>query len=214
MKTQLAAIDQIQRALSKATNVLEVKELRDRATGLATYYRLQKGCKDVERQAVVIRLRAERRLGELLKKSVRPGNFKLSRNTTNRLPDGITRDQSSQWQQLAVIPTRAFEDLLASRGELSTRRAVQLAREHARRRYRAGGPESGGNIITGDMAVLSKKLEANSVAAFVSDPPYADTAAYAKLARLAKQKLRVGGVVVLRGPMVVQSGYRFRDRIE
>lgn len=62
--------------------------------------------------AAEIRLRAERRAGELLAEMRQKGerkkpgdNRKTSRSTTSQLSDlGISRDQSSNWQKVAAIP--------------------------------------------------------------------------------------------------------------
>jgi hypothetical protein len=52
---------------------------------------------EAERQACEIRLRAERKAGQLLKQQVSRGGSK-SREATLK-PLGISKDQSSQWQQ-------------------------------------------------------------------------------------------------------------------
>ena len=48
-----------------------------------------------------IRLRAERRIGEMLGETIKLGNPKVSSGTT--LPDDVTRDQSSKWQRIAWL---------------------------------------------------------------------------------------------------------------
>lgn len=70
------------------------------------------------------RIRAERRAGELLKETKESGQRHKghgdqkseSRHTTPKLPDfGITRDQSSKWQQLAAryeLRAQALRDLM------------------------------------------------------------------------------------------------------
>jgi hypothetical protein len=83
--------------------------------------------RDVERKAAEIRLRAERKTGELLKATKESGDRlssgqpqKVSScDTTILLPPpkkladlGISRDQSSKWQKLAEIPEEKFNDAL------------------------------------------------------------------------------------------------------
>lgn len=59
--------------------------------------------------ATDIRLRAERKAGELLKKlnphkaAGRPSKNKSSRATNFLKPNGISRDQSANWQKLAAL---------------------------------------------------------------------------------------------------------------
>jgi hypothetical protein len=55
-----------------------------------------------ERRACEIRLRAERKAGQLLAKQVKRGGSK-SRDTTLK-PNGISKDQSSRWQKLGAVP--------------------------------------------------------------------------------------------------------------
>jgi hypothetical protein len=65
---------------------------------------------DLQNMAAEIRLRAERRAGELLAEMARTGQRAakgdqkpMSRKST--LPElGISRNQSSQWQKVAAIP--------------------------------------------------------------------------------------------------------------
>jgi hypothetical protein len=71
--------------------------------------------KTTERKAREIRIRAERKTGELLKETKQNGTRQgqgqpkkeTSKGTTFLSDLGITRDQSSKWQQLAEIPEDA-----------------------------------------------------------------------------------------------------------
>jgi hypothetical protein len=78
---------------------------------------------EAERQACEIRMRATRRLGQLLaereKPKGSPGNQytgPLARSDGSKtLADiGITRDQSSQFQKLAAVPEDDFEAALTA----------------------------------------------------------------------------------------------------
>ena len=83
------------------------------------YYVQQARNTDAERKASEIRIRAERRAGQLLiemkKNGQRDagGRGKIESRSTTQLKDiGITRDQSSKWQQLAEVPDHEFEAAL------------------------------------------------------------------------------------------------------
>lgn len=118
--TQLVRYDAARQALQLAHSVDEVKEIRDKAQAMAAYARQ---AKDTELLWWVteIKIRAERRAGEMLRDSgIKAGNPQLSKSTTiaEKLPDlGITRDQSSRWQKLAAIPDKKFEQAVAAAKE-------------------------------------------------------------------------------------------------
>lgn len=188
----LAVLTRIERQLAKA-NETDAKEIRDKAEAIRVYARQQKGCKDIEREAAVIRLKAERQLGKLLAGKVRAGNPNCLPG--GQLPEGITRNQSSDWQTLAKVPKRQFDKYLVSRNP-TTKGAVTLGRQHARKRNNAKGPDSGGKVLTGDMWQLHSHLDDDSVDLFFTDPPYGEPAEYGRLAELAASKLKDGGLCV------------------
>src|SRR3954464_5379765 len=97
------------RAIAEAHAVDEVKDIRDKALAIEMYARLAQNV-ETERRACEIRLRAERRAGQLLrdmeKLKGRPGKA----SSATMLSDlGISYDQSSNWQQLADVPEDDFE---------------------------------------------------------------------------------------------------------
>jgi hypothetical protein len=111
----LVRYDAMCRAIAEAHAVDEVKDVRDKARAIEMYARQAQNT-EAERQAIEIRLRAERKCGELLagdmERAGRGRPAKMSDDTT--LSDlHISRDQSSQWQRLAGIPRDDFEADLA-----------------------------------------------------------------------------------------------------
>jgi hypothetical protein len=127
--TGLAKYDAMCTAIAVCSRVDEAKEIRDKARALEVYAKQAQNT-EAERKAGEIRLRAERRAGELLREmkqrserhNGRGGDQKsVSRASTLKLPDlGITRDQSSQWQKLADIPEREFEAEISKPGPKPT----------------------------------------------------------------------------------------------
>ena len=83
-----------------------------------------------------IKLRAERRAGELLKATVRPGNPQLSHHgIIGRLPENITPNQSSRYQRVAALPEPAFEQHIAETravddAELTTSGVLRAEQQH------------------------------------------------------------------------------------
>ena len=187
----LVLLDRAARALSRCS-VDEAKSIRDKAQALEVYARQAKQSATMERQCATIRLRAERRIGQLLAGMVRAGNPQLSHRATIGLGKlGITRSQSSRWQTAASLPEKDFDRYLASKGELTTNAILHLAKA---KRQPAMGARSGGNILTGGMKRLTEYLDGNSVDLILTDPPYDRIDLYEELAELAAVKLKPGSL--------------------
>jgi hypothetical protein len=117
--TALIRYDAARKALAAAHRVDEVKAIRDKAEAVRTYAKLA-GDLQLQNQACEIRLRAERRAGQLLiEMEKNPGTRGAGRprkdgtrvtrsDRTTAYPlkleeVGITKDQSSKWQRLALL---------------------------------------------------------------------------------------------------------------
>src|SRR5215813_11607237 len=116
---ELVRYDAMCRAIDAAHKVDEVKDIRDKAIALEHYAR-QALNTDAERRAAEIRLRAERKAGQLLTKMKESGERadkgqpKVTSTETTLNDLGITRDQSSQWQRLGAISQRDFNEALGA----------------------------------------------------------------------------------------------------
>lgn len=122
MSTSLVRYDAMCRAIAEAYKVDEVKDIRDKARAIEQYSRQAKNT-EAERQACEIRLRAERKCGQLLadmekaKGSAQPGIGRrgMQSSDVTALPQqtltglGISKQQSSDWQKLAAVPDADFE---------------------------------------------------------------------------------------------------------
>ena len=105
----LIHFDTARRELALAQSVDEVKEIRDRAEALRQYAKRAGKSLEMQNMCAEIKLRAERRAGELLKEQDKnPGQ--LYRGCTMqprgeeppKLSDiGINKWQSSRWQRIA-----------------------------------------------------------------------------------------------------------------
>lgn len=148
---ELVLYERAKTALAEAHRVDEVKEIRDRAEAAAAYARQAKDSEMI-RWATEIKVRAERRAGEMLREMAargeramrtdgskfggngRPlaGSSGRPANTPVRLADmGVTKDQSSRWQALAAMPAEHFETAVETAkhvsGEVS---AAFVLRQH------------------------------------------------------------------------------------
>jgi hypothetical protein len=108
------------RALAEAVRIDEVKDIRDKAAAMRLYA-MQARDRVLIDQATEIRLRAERRAGELLKDMANNGerhrrgdsNQHAKSQTATLQNLDINKSQSSRWQKLAETPDDDFEELVA-----------------------------------------------------------------------------------------------------
>jgi N6-adenosine-specific RNA methylase IME4 len=110
LSSPLAKLDAIKSLLAKTGSVEDVKDIRDKAEALRVYAKQAGYGLEIQNRVAELKLRAERKAGELLVEIVRPGNPQLSHDVTiDRLPElGIDRMQSSRWQLEASVPEPEF----------------------------------------------------------------------------------------------------------
>jgi hypothetical protein len=125
---QLIRYDAMCHAIAQAYEIDEVKDLRDKAVAIEAYARQAKNV-EAERQACEIRLRAERKWGQLYKASEKakgsPGNQHtgpLARDEGSKtlFDMGVSYDQSSRWQDLAEVDDETFEEEVVKPGASTT----------------------------------------------------------------------------------------------
>jgi hypothetical protein len=129
-ETGLLRYDAMCTAIAECHKVDEVKDLRDKAKAIEVYAKQAQNY-EAERQAAEVRIRAERRAGELLREMKTNGERESSggdRKSSSCDPRmiqpekrslqslGITYDQSSKWQQLAAVPEAEFERVVRGSG--------------------------------------------------------------------------------------------------
>ena len=116
---RLISYEAIKQALSEARSIYEVKEIRDKAEAIRLYARQAKDTK-LEAEAIEIRLRAERKAGQMLIQMRDAGL--LAKHGDNRhnleVPDrnlltlsdiDITKKQSAEWGDLADLLEDEFK---------------------------------------------------------------------------------------------------------
>lgn len=117
MTTQLVRYEQARTALAAVHSYDEVKDIMDQAERAAVYAR-QANDSDLIKYATEIRVRAQRRAGEMLAQTPKATGAAgigpiaveaTDRNTPTLAEMGITKDQSSNWQALASMTEEHFE---------------------------------------------------------------------------------------------------------
>lgn len=125
MTTELVKYDAACHAIAEARTVDEVKDVRDRAVAIQAYARQAKN-RQMEIDAAEIRIRAERRLGEMLAETPKntgtrtegggtgAGGTVSEPPATPTLADmGIDKKLSARSQKIAAVPKAEFEGKLA-----------------------------------------------------------------------------------------------------
>jgi hypothetical protein len=119
---QMVRYDAMCTAIAECYAVDEVKEIRDKAIALEAYAK-QAMNTEAERKATEIRIRAERRVGQLLAEKERGEGGRPDKNSVQREPSlseyaeakrmaGISDTQAKRWQGLAKVPDHEFESAL------------------------------------------------------------------------------------------------------
>lgn len=139
--SQLIKYEAACRALAECKSLDEVKSWADKAAAMQAYSRMAKD-KTMEVDAAEIRIRAERRLGEMLAATKADGGLNPAA-TLKRGPvlvddedgkkgptladAGISYDLSSRAQKLAAVPEAEFEAELAAKRERDQREGARVS---------------------------------------------------------------------------------------
>lgn len=121
MTTALVRLDALTQALQESRSVVEVKQIRDRAEALRQYARQSGENLGLQNDFAEIKLRAERRAGELLAEIERkPGTRTdtTSCQSDTRLQEaianaGIAQKTAYRWQSIFALSIDSFEQFIA-----------------------------------------------------------------------------------------------------
>ncbi len=223
--TVLQHFDRARRELAQAVSVDEVKDIRDKAEAMRLYLYQARESLGMQNLCAEIRLRAERRIGELLRETgisdrrrenlLRGRTIRLRMGTASLADLGITKSQSSRWQMISTLTEEDFDDRITeikeAGKELTTKALVEYARllrqdtirkekqEEGRRTLRLCPQGDRIRILHGDFrrVLVPPVVEPDSVDLIFTDPPYVSDSVhiYADLGRFAATVLKPGRLV-------------------
>lgn len=133
--SEMTALSDVERAIASIESVEDIKQVRDKAEAVRKYIASAGLGLEMQNKAAELKLRAERKAGEMLAEMKLHGGDRRSDDSDERtkLTDlGISKDQSSRWQLLARVPGNLFDEFVGQfnpRGiELTTAEALRYAR--------------------------------------------------------------------------------------
>lgn len=130
--TGLLKVEEARALLAECRDVDEAKDIRDKARAMEMYFRRREAGREAQNDAAEIKVRAERRLGELLREQKENGTRHPggkprieSRSVTQSegeapptLADlGIEKMSAKRWQDVARVPEPVFEEYIAQQRE-------------------------------------------------------------------------------------------------
>jgi 16S rRNA G966 N2-methylase RsmD len=219
---RLAKYETARHALQAAQSVDEVKDIRDKAEALRIYARRSQDY-EMSNWAAEIRIRAERRMGQMLRAQKESGEmnkgggdrksdeYHQSRNETSDLIPTlsdmcISKSMSSRAQAIASVPEDVFETTISeyktSKKELTgstMQKLVKKTKKEEKSKRKSAIPSNIGNhqLHLGNFSDI--EIPKASVDVIITDPPYPKEylPLYSELAQFSAKALKPGGSLVL-----------------
>jgi len=210
----LAKIDEAKRFLAEARDITDILKIHDMAIA-AHAWATARGAQEAAALAIEIKLRAERKGGEFPIGRKEAGTFGSGKKHDTLSSFNLTPKESERWQQMAKIPEKRFEQVLADSRKKTQKAVLQVAKDLAQELNRKDPakipvPDNGfyPKILEGDFRFLDE-LESNFFDLLLTDPPYGEDylELWSSLGQLAKRVLRPGGW------LVSYSGHAFLPRV-
>lgn len=218
----LAKIDKAKTYLTEAKTLQQVQEVIAVAEAAKVFAKRVNASIETINYAAEVRLRAERKLGEILAKTPKatgakgnPGGrgAKIVRSPNGTAQptlaaSGITKKISSRAQTLAAIPEEEFEEAIRpepgrelnhNRVAKAIQEKIQRAGRQAKRKAAAKtAPALDNRIIIGDFRKHADKIADGSVSLIFTDPPYDRKASkmLTEFYHFAEAKLAEGGSLI------------------
>lgn len=141
--TSLQKLNIARQLLAEAKSLDDVLHIRDIAEAARVYAQAAKLGLDSQNEAAEVKIRAERKAGEMLAQMPKASGGQPYQSTGNTMLPveptlaelGIEKMQSHRWQTIASLPADVFEDFITEtkedRGELTTAGVVRMAKFEA-----------------------------------------------------------------------------------
>ena len=132
-ENKLIKWEAVKQSIAECVNVDEIAQIRDKAESVRYALKQAGEAPEVIRQAEEIKLRAERRAGEIIIGMKEDGKI-LEHRPSEEVSQGVTllsdydisRNESSKWQKIALLPINKFEEFIATAPEISTAGAIRV----------------------------------------------------------------------------------------
>jgi hypothetical protein len=201
-------------ALIQAVKIDEVKSVLNKAEAMRHYARIA-GDYELESMASRLKVRAQRRIGELSKqlekaeahggKVCLPSSGKSKAATLKEA--GVSTSQAHRYEKLADIPEEEFEEWIEAKerkGKIIKAPEVVAAITSKKREQKAAEilkaapPELPQSLYVGDFREYAKQIPDESIELIFTDPPYdrESIPLFADLAQIAARVLRPGGSLI------------------
>lgn len=221
----LTKYDEMRAALIHVHRIDELKDIRDKAEAIRRYLKQSGETLDNQNMMAEIRLRSDRRSGELLEEMEKNEGGRPTETSDIVSPVspptlaelGITRKQSSRLQAIASIPEEVFdqhvEETKAKGKELTTSSLVKAAKQQEKQ-HRAEAALSNVSpwgdrytVLHGDFRTAD--VDDESADWIITDPPYPAEylPLYSDLSHFAARVLKPGG------SLLVMSGQSYLPEI-
>jgi len=214
----LVKLDQATRMLAEIHSVDDAKHLINLAEAARVYAKQVELGLEAQNHAAEIKLRAQRRAGEILDTMEKADGGDAARTRSQAVTEvpapptyvelGIDKMDAHRWQTIAKMPEEKFEEYIertkGGEKELTTAGAVRASKELEQerkreelRRYEAPQTSERYQLICDDFRNCASAL-AGKVDIIITDPPYPREylPLYGDLATFAADVLRPGGLLL------------------
>jgi len=182
---QLVLLNEAKSLIDKAKTIPELKSLSSKAEAVRAYSKRIGATLSIQNRAAEVKVRAERKAGEMLREMGLRGGDRKSKghDVTLKLSDiPITRKDSTRWQIEASVPAKVFEQFIANplnnTGEITSAHLLRLGKKIREQRRVVSTTPTASLSEDGFVATFDDPRVSGQIKCLYLDPPwaYADNA--------------------------------------